>query len=57
MRADVPLQERNDAYTATQANPSLDQKVQSLALSEDYGNEFFNPTQYNDQFSQYLFNF
>ena len=57
MRADVPLQERNDAYTATQTNPSLDQKVQSLALSEDYGNEFFNPTQYNDQFSQYLFNF
>ena len=57
MRAEVPLQERNEAYAAAQANPQLDQTVQALALMEDYGNEFFNPTQYNDDFAQYCFNF
>ncbi|MEH7012356.1 endo-beta-N-acetylglucosaminidase [Neobacillus niacini] len=57
MRAKVPLQERNEAFKPTQANPMLDQEVQSLILAGDYGNEFFNPTLYNDQFAQYLFNF
>ena len=57
MRADVPLQARNEAFTATQANPLLTQEAQSLALMEDYGDEFFNPTQYNDNFAQYCFNF
>lgn len=57
MKANVPLQKRNEAFTATQANPLLDQKVQSLSLTEDYGNEFFNPYQYNDDFAQYVFNF
>lgn len=57
MRASVPLQERNQACAATQANPLLSQEVQSLSLMEDYGNEFFNPTQYNDNFAQYVFNF
>ncbi|MGZ9585477.1 endo-beta-N-acetylglucosaminidase [Paenibacillus marinisediminis] len=57
MRAEVPLQQRNEPFKPTQANPMLDQEVQSLALTGDYGNEFFNPTIYNDQFSQYLFNF
>jgi len=57
MRAKVPLQNRNEAFKPTQANPMLDQEVQSLLLTGDYGNEFFNPTIYNDQFAQYLFNF
>ncbi len=57
MKADVPLQERNEAFAATQANPTLSQDVKSLSLTEDYGDEFFNPTQYNDLFSQYLFTF
>ncbi len=57
MKANVPLQKRNEAFTATQANPLLDQKVQSLSLTEDYGNEFFNPYQYSDDFAQYVFNF
>ena len=55
MRAQVPLQERNEAFTGTQANPTLAQDVKALALMEDYGNEFFNPTQYNDDFAQYCF--
>ena len=57
MRAEVPLQERNEAFTATQANPTLNQEVASLSLTEDYGNEFFNPYNYNDDFAQYVFNF
>ena len=57
MKADVPLQKRNEAFSATQANPKLSQEVESLALAGDYGNEFFNPTNYNDKFAQYLFNF
>lgn len=57
MRSRVPLQERNEAFTATQANPLLDQDVQSLALTGDYGIGYFESYQYNDDFSQYLFNF
>ena len=57
MRSKVPLQERNEAFTATQANPLLDQEVESLSLMGDYGIGFFDSFQYNDQFSQYLFNF
>ena len=26
-------------------------------MTEDYGNEFFNPYNYNDDFAQYVFNF
>lgn len=57
MRAEVPLQQRNEAFAATQANPQLSQEVASLSLTEDYGNEFFNPYNYNDDFAQYVFNF
>ena len=57
MRAEVPLQQRNEAFAATQANPLLSQEVASLSLTEDYGNEFFNPYNYNDDFAQYVFNF
>ena len=57
MRSRVPLQERNEAFSATQANPLLDQDVQSLTLAGDYGIGFFNSYQYNEQFAQYLFNF
>lgn len=57
MRAKVPLQKRNKAFTATQANPKLDQEVKSLILSEDYGNSFFDSYQYNDQFAQNTLNF
>ena len=57
MKADVPLQKRNEAFAATQANPTTEPGREELSLTEDYGNEFFNPTQYNDLFSQYLFTF
>lgn len=57
MRAKVPLQERNESFKATQANPMLDQEVNSLTLAGDYGNNFFNSYQYNDKFAQNVFNY
>lgn len=57
MKSNVPLQERNKAFSATHTNPLLDQKVEHMSLMRDYNNEFFNGMQYNDQFAWYLFNF
>ena len=57
MRAQVPLQERNEAFTATQANPNLNPETQYFNLSGDYGNAFFDSYSYTNEFSQYLFNY
>ena len=57
MRAKVPLQERNEAFNATQANPLLTQEVECLSLAGDYGNQFIRPPLYNDKFAQYLHQF
>lgn len=45
MRAQVPLQERNEAFAATQANPELDPSTEFFSLSGDYGNAFFDSYQ------------
>ena len=42
LKAEVPLQNRNEAFAATQANPSLSADPQYLTLTGDYGNAFFN---------------
>ena len=57
MRAQVPQQDRIAPFAQTQANPLLVEDVKSLQLTSDYGNGFFNAYQYNDQFSDYCFNF
>ena len=57
MRAQVPLQIRNEAFAATQANPELDPTTEFFSLSGDYGNAFFDSYQSTNEFSQYLFNF
>lgn len=57
MRAQVPLQDRNEAFAATQANPDLDPTTEFFSLSGDYGNSFFDSYQSTNEFSQYLFNF
>ena len=44
MRARVPLQERNKAFTPTQANPELNDKTEIMLMQGDYGNSFFNST-------------
>ncbi len=57
LRAQVPLQNRNEAFSATQANPGISPKTQMLTLAGDYGNAFFDSYPYTNEFSQYLFNF
>ena len=57
LRAEVPLQNRNEAFAATQANPNLSPETEYFALSGDYGNSFFDSYPYTNEFSQYLFNF
>lgn len=57
LRARVPLQKRNEPFTATQANPSLSPETQLLNLAGDYGNAFFESYQYNDYFASMLHNF
>lgn len=57
MRAQIPLQQRNAAFSATQANPNLNAETQMFTLAGDYGNAFFDSYSYTNEFSQYLFNF
>lgn len=57
LRAHVPLQERNEAFAATQANPNLNPETEFFNLTGDYDNYFFGSTPYNNEFSNYLFNF
>ncbi|HEX3037642.1 MAG TPA: discoidin domain-containing protein [Oscillospiraceae bacterium] len=57
MRARIPLQTRNGAFSGTQANPKLNSQTQMFTLAGDYGNAFFDSYQYTNEFSQYLFNY
>ncbi len=57
LRAQVPLQNRNAAFAATQANPGLTPEAQYLTLTGDYGNSFFNADAYTNEFSTHVFNF
>ncbi len=57
MRAQIPQQEKIAPFAQTQANPLLVEDVKSLQLTSDYGNGFFDAYSYNDQFSDYCFNF
>jgi len=57
LRAYVPLQERNNAFAATQANPKLNPETEFFNLIGDYDFYFLGATPYNNEFSNYLFNF
>ena len=57
LRARVPLQDRNAAFAATQANPGLSSEPEYLTLTGDYGNSFFDSYPYTNEFSQHVFNF
>ena len=52
LRAKVPLQDRNEALSATQANPNLSSETQFFTLAGDYGNAFFDSYPYTNEFSQ-----
>lgn len=58
MRSRVPLQEQQRGfYRDTGPIHYWIRMMQSLALTGDYGIGYFESYQYNDDFSQYLFNF
>ena len=57
LTAKVPIQERNEAFSATQANPDLNYDAEIFDMQGDYGNSFFEATAYNNEFSQYNFNY
>ena len=57
LRAEVPLQTRNEAFQATQAKPYLASDAQVMLMQGDYGNSFFNSTMYTDKFGEHVLNF
>ena len=63
LRARVPLQERNEAFSATQANPALtlDAQVYNVAMGNyratGTNSDAWNGAQYYDDFSYNLFKF
>ncbi|WP_052339548.1 endo-beta-N-acetylglucosaminidase [Gorillibacterium massiliense] len=57
LRSKVPLQSRNAAFTATQANPSINPNIQMNTVAGDYGNAFIENAAYTNKFAQYHFNF
>lgn len=57
LRADIPLQERIDAFKPTQANPTLDSDAQIMLMQGDYGNAFVDGMMYNNTFLYHTLNF
>ena len=57
MRADVPLQNRNEAFKETQAKPYLNSDAEVMLMQGDYGNSFFGSTMYTNEFSEHVLNF
>ncbi|MCI5924753.1 MAG: discoidin domain-containing protein [Oscillospiraceae bacterium] len=57
LRAQIPLQNRNAAFAATQADPNLSADPEYFTLTGDYGNSFFDSYPYTNEFSQHVFNF
>lgn len=57
MRARVPLQTKNERFSATQANPDLDGKAEVMLMQGDYGNSFFDSTIANNSYGNVAFPF
>ena len=57
VRASVPLQNRNEAFAATQAKPYLTTDSQIMNMTGDYGNNFFGSTMYTNEFSEDVMTF
>ena len=57
LRARVPLQERATPASGARRDPALPDDTQSLMLSGDYGNAFFESHPYTDVFAQHLFEY
>lgn len=57
LRAEIPLQNRIDAFKPTQANPTLDSDAQIMLMQGDYGNAFVDGMPYNNTFLYHTLNF
>lgn len=57
VRARVPLQQRNEQFQATQANPTLTDDAKVMLMQTDYNGTPFDNMLYNNDFSQYVFNY
>ncbi|MGL4798648.1 MAG: endo-beta-N-acetylglucosaminidase [Cellulosilyticaceae bacterium] len=57
LRAHVPLQERNEAFTATQVNPKLSTDVKLTNVNNDYRASNIDAVPYSQEFSQSLYKF
>ena len=57
LRAEVPLQTRNEPFKETQAKTYLNSDAQVMLMQGDYGNSFFNSTMYTDKFGEHVLNF
>ncbi len=57
MQAKVPLQERNEAFKPTQANPELESDAQVMLMQTDYNGYAFDNFLYNNDFSQNMLNY
>ena len=57
MQAKVPLQERNDPFKPTQANPEMESDAQIMLMQGDYGNSFVDSMMYNNDFAEHCLNF
>ena len=57
MKAEVPLQKKNEVFRETQANPELTAPVETMLMQGDYGNSFMESTIYNNDFGNLAFNF
>ena len=57
MRAKVPLQDRNEPFKPTQANPEMESDAQIMLMQGDYGNSFVDSMMYNNDFAEHCLNF
>lgn len=57
LRAKVPLQNRNAAYTPTQVNRDLGSEGQIMLMQGDYGNAFVDGMMYNNTFGYHTLNY
>lgn len=57
LRAEIPLQKRNEPFKATQAKPYLNSDAEIMLMQGDYGNSFFGSTMYTDTFGEHVLNF
>ena len=57
MQAKVPLQDRNEPFKPTQANPEMESDAKIMLMQGDYGNSFVDSMMYNNDFAEHCLNF